>query len=284
MEQQETGDVGEEIGNTLVCPSKKSSSAATVVVEARVFAPGLLPPQQQSRRTNGGISGRRRPPTRRHGEMKDDTLDQCCTYDRNSCREHRPSRAPFAGDKVEDFEPYSPVFSHKMDQQCESSLKSPYRRRSSSCPTPRGLTKSPRLTQTQRVARPAPAESLKVPVVEKAFDNLEIVMSEFQQGIRARDYTDGDLAARNGHVHIARFVARKFSKQAMVLAASQGHLEMITFLHHNRNEGTTTDAMDVAATYGHLHVVRWLHLNRKEGCTTRAMDGAARNGHIQVSY
>jgi hypothetical protein len=36
--------------------------------------------------------------------------------------------------------------------------------------------------------------------------------------------------------------------------------------------------MDNAALYGHLEVVKWLHVNRQEGCTNNAMDLAAENG------
>lgn len=40
--------------------------------------------------------------------------------------------------------------------------------------------------------------------------------------------------------------------------------------------------MNRAAAHGHLEVVKWLHANRDEGCTTAAMDGAAANGHLNV--
>lgn len=120
-------------------------------------------------------------------------------------------------------------------------------------------------------------------LLESAFCNLAGVIADFQQGVRACDYTDGDLAAQNGHMHIVTNVASVFSDQAMVLAAAQGHLGMVKFLDGNRKEGATVEAMNLASTCGHLDVVEWLHANRTEGCTTRAMDGAARNAHIHVS-
>ncbi|KAF1790995.1 hypothetical protein GQ600_6035 [Phytophthora cactorum] len=40
--------------------------------------------------------------------------------------------------------------------------------------------------------------------------------------------------------------------------------------------------MDVAASNGHLEVVKWLHANSNEGCTTFAMSAAAANGHLEV--
>lgn len=178
-------------------------------------------------------------------------------------------------------------------------------RRSSSCPTRRSgqFAKSARLTREQRsVGRDdggggggggdgcgsssggsVGGSNLRF-LIESAVDNLSGVIGEFQQGIRAVEYEDGDLAAKNGHLHIAKNVAVRFTLEAMTLAASRGHLEMLVFLHETRKEGTTVDAMDMGATFGHLEVVRFLHLNRTEGCTTRAMDGAARNAHINVRF
>ena len=40
--------------------------------------------------------------------------------------------------------------------------------------------------------------------------------------------------------------------------------------------------MDWAAENGHLDVVKFLHENRDEGCSKDAMDDAAKNGHIDV--
>lgn len=146
-----------------------------------------------------------------------------------------------------------------------------------------------RKTARQVVDRPAAGPSAVAmhgrmsPLFESAVDNLFGVIAGFQQGVRAPDFKDGDMAARNGHMHIARNIAVRFSRQAIVLASAQGHLEMVAYLHGNRLEGTTVEAMDLAATFGHLEVVRWLHANRTEGCTMGAMDGAARNAHMHVS-
>ena len=40
--------------------------------------------------------------------------------------------------------------------------------------------------------------------------------------------------------------------------------------------------MDGAATNGHLEVVEWLHANRYEGCTAEAIDRAAENNQIEA--
>ncbi|KAE9087782.1 hypothetical protein PF007_g20240 [Phytophthora fragariae] len=69
---------------------------------------------------------------------------------------------------------------------------------------------------------------------------------------------------------------------AMDGAAANGHMDVVQWLHRNRNEGCTMDAMDSAAGNGHLDMVKWLHEHTKMGCTTKAMDAAARGGHLEV--
>lgn len=47
-------------------------------------------------------------------------------------------------------------------------------------------------------------------------------------------------------------------------AASGGHLELLKFLCLSRAEGGTAYAMILASWHGHLEVVKWLHENRDE--------------------
>lgn len=68
----------------------------------------------------------------------------------------------------------------------------------------------------------------------------------------------------------------------MTLAASNGQLKVVKWLHGNRTVGCSSYAMDRAAGNGHLEVVRWLHENRSEGCTTKAMTDAALDGHFDI--
>lgn len=72
------------------------------------------------------------------------------------------------------------------------------------------------------------------------------------------------------------------SRDAIDKAAAGGYLDVVQWLHKNRQEGCSIRAMNHAALHGHLHVVKWLHENRKEGCTNNAMDNAAKNGHLDV--
>jgi len=78
-------------------------------------------------------------------------------------------------------------------------------------------------------------------------------------------------------------VAETLSGNAMVLAAGNGHLAAVEWLHCNKLEGCYMDgrAMDLAALGGHLPVVEWLHANRQEGCSC-AMEFAVRRGHLPI--
>ncbi|KAK1930043.1 putative ankyrin repeat protein L59 [Phytophthora citrophthora] len=108
-----------------------------------------------------------------------------------------------------------------------------------------------------------------------------------------------DEAAKCGHLDILQFfhgstssIEEDFLRQirlkgcsteAMNDAATNGHLEMIQWLHANRSEGCTTKAMDGAAKGGHLEVIKWLYRNRSEGCTFEAIELAIVTGQLQVA-
>lgn len=47
-------------------------------------------------------------------------------------------------------------------------------------------------------------------------------------------------------------------------AAQNGHLNIVQFLHTNRQEGCTNHAMESAAARGHFKTFKWLYANRSE--------------------
>lgn len=48
------------------------------------------------------------------------------------------------------------------------------------------------------------------------------------------------MAAQNGQLDVLKSgEAKKFSKNAMDLAAANGHLDVVKWLHENRKEGCT---------------------------------------------
>jgi len=95
-----------------------------------------------------------------------------------------------------------------------------------------------------------------------------------------------DSAAGEGHIDVVIWLHENreegCSAQAMDSAAMCGHMDVILWLHEHRNEGCTAAAMDHAASNGYLPIVIWLHENRVEGCTEDAMDFAASNCKLDV--
>ena len=71
-------------------------------------------------------------------------------------------------------------------------------------------------------------------------------------------------------------------RKAMDIAARNGHLDVVMWLHENRTEGCSDWAVDYAAKYGHLEVVRWLYQNGYRGYRNWAVDLARMNGHHDI--
>ncbi|EGG24530.1 hypothetical protein DFA_02773 [Cavenderia fasciculata] len=100
-----------------------------------------------------------------------------------------------------------------------------------------------------------------------------------------------DDAAAYGHLDILKFfysegfrLCRQVDPHnGMALAAENGHLACVEFIHSRNPDVVTTDAMDLAAKNGHLSIVSFLHRNRKEGCTQKALEAALSNGHLSVA-
>ncbi|RQM30763.1 hypothetical protein B5M09_007704 [Aphanomyces astaci] len=106
-----------------------------------------------------------------------------------------------------------------------------------------------------------------------------------------RDLITSDLmacAARHGHFDLVqRFHLRGIpcSSKAMDLAATYGHLQVLTFLHVHAGEGCSDRAMVGAAEAGHLAIVQFLHTARPEQPTSfRAMDYAAQPSKIEEYF
>ncbi|KAE8898523.1 hypothetical protein PF006_g27383 [Phytophthora fragariae] len=120
-------------------------------------------------------------------------------------------------------------------------------------------------------------------------------------------------AVEGNHAELARWLqdnTRPPTKlRAMNLAAANGNLELVQWLHEVRHEASSSAAakaarggyLDVlkwmdkhslckhqgvpvedAAAGGHLKVVKWLHNKRSEGCTMDAAVNASRNEHVEI--
>lgn len=74
----------------------------------------------------------------------------------------------------------------------------------------------------------------------------------------------------------------------MDLAAANGHLPVLQWLHEHRAEGCTADAFHFAVIYGHLLVLQWLHeAELTATCcdvevAAEAVELAAEHGQLEV--
>ncbi|GAB9471413.1 hypothetical protein Gpo141_00008626, partial [Globisporangium polare] len=65
-------------------------------------------------------------------------------------------------------------------------------------------------------------------------------------------------------------------------AAANGHLEVVHFLHENRDEGCTSAAMDGAVVNRHLEVVQYLREHQYEGCSSGTIADAVKNARFET--
>jgi hypothetical protein len=74
-----------------------------------------------------------------------------------------------------------------------------------------------------------------------------------------------------------------FSSPVMALAAHCGHLEVVRFLHENRNDPPGADMLARAAVSGNLKLVAFLCDNRDDGCAGEGyIEEAAAKGHVEA--
>ncbi|OQS05989.1 hypothetical protein THRCLA_01939 [Thraustotheca clavata] len=97
-------------------------------------------------------------------------------------------------------------------------------------------------------------------------------------------------AASQGHLHVVKYLLN-ITPQGIITpleeplpmdkAAKFGYDDIVVVLHeHPTTSYCTTDAMDDAAAHGNLELVMFLHQNRQEGCTDYGLLYAAMNGQI----
>lgn len=95
-----------------------------------------------------------------------------------------------------------------------------------------------------------------------------------------------DNAIKLGVLELVKYLhANGFesSRDPMVEAAEHGHLNILQYLFDNiPDKGNSDTVMDVAAQNNHLDIVKWLHENRNDGCSERAIPLAASNGHLNM--
>ncbi|KAG2802331.1 hypothetical protein PC116_g23615 [Phytophthora cactorum] len=77
-------------------------------------------------------------------------------------------------------------------------------------------------------------------------------------------------------------IKQQVSAWALRLAAYNGELQKIKWLHDHGFRGFTCTTADDAACAGHTNLLSFLLEHRREGCSSRALDQAAAHGHIEV--
>ncbi|KAL3669259.1 hypothetical protein V7S43_005641 [Phytophthora oleae] len=75
---------------------------------------------------------------------------------------------------------------------------------------------------------------------------------------------------------------KQVSSWALRLAAYNGELVKMKWLHTHGFRGFSCTTADDAACAGNTNVLRFLLEYRREGCSSRALDQAAMHGHIEV--
>ncbi|CAN0255513.1 unnamed protein product, partial [Phaeothamnion confervicola] len=107
------------------------------------------------------------------------------------------------------------------------------------------------------------------------------IITSYQEGCPAKDFTDGDLAAELCHLGLLRFMGADaiFSVKAMDRAAN---ISILKWLQAHREEGCSGAAVLNAAKNGRVEEVVWLLENRREGSAWAALDAAAAAGHVSV--
>ncbi|KAG7377664.1 hypothetical protein PHYPSEUDO_011166 [Phytophthora pseudosyringae] len=97
-------------------------------------------------------------------------------------------------------------------------------------------------------------------------------------------------AAKNGDLAMVKWLCEVRGEQssyASVLAASEGHLDVLKWLRGNIFNPTPSVSMDDAAASGHLAVLQWMQTNSGYATTAAmnkaaAMDLASANGHLEI--
>ncbi|ETV97226.1 hypothetical protein H310_09607 [Aphanomyces invadans] len=132
-------------------------------------------------------------------------------------------------------------------------------------------------------------EGCTTAAMDRAAGNGHLDVVKFLHAHRREGCTKAaiSLAAAGGHLHVVQWLCdhRKegWHGDALTHAAAGGHVDILAFLLQKRpRAGCLVLGMDLAATNGHLDVVKFLHTHRKDGCSDKALAGALRNGHTHV--
>ena len=95
-----------------------------------------------------------------------------------------------------------------------------------------------------------------------------------------------ELASIYGYLEVIKYldsINAKFTTDAMNWGVRNNRLDIVKWLHENRNEGCSKVALYFAAMCGHLDLVIFLYENRNEGDITSAISCAVLNKQWDVA-
>eukprot|EP00953_Heterococcus_sp_UTEX-ZZ885_P033082 17236-Heterococcus_DN1.PRE.3 len=111
-------------------------------------------------------------------------------------------------------------------------------------------------------------------------DLLDLITA-FQDGVRAKDYTNINKAAALGHLGLLPTILQ--NKHNIITSDAQDHaatLDVLKHLEANTEEGCTADALITAVRADRMDLVAHHVSQREEGCLWAAMDAAAACGNV----
>jgi hypothetical protein len=94
----------------------------------------------------------------------------------------------------------------------------------------------------------------------------------------------GDVVSGRGWLDVVIWLSGRpsvlFSKDAIDLAAMNGHLAVVRFLHESHVAGCSTRGVRLAARAGHLDVLEYLYVNQLVEYSTALLEDAVEGGHM----
>jgi len=117
-------------------------------------------------------------------------------------------------------------------------------------------------------------------------ENVLQYMSSFVDGLAASYWDNGNLASQLGHLCLieSQTSRLKFSRDSLVLASSNGHLDVIKWLMNQKSfhQKDIAQGINSAGKHGNLELVEWLWNKNGEVSTYHLLDGAAIQGHFKI--
>ncbi len=128
----------------------------------------------------------------------------------------------------------------------------------------------------------------KLPTIEDVCtekkEYFEVVEYLYKIGSKCENKNELDFASSNGHLEIVKFLHKNegdIGEQAIDWAMQHGHLEIVKFLYENGAKYSPY-WFDAACYEGHLEIVKYIHSQNKEIEYDTPFKDAAERGHLEI--